>query len=268
MGAFNGILSLQSIVQFQRKIQSECLFPARRFVRNITQPPLSEFLGAGWSLVCNRRKLYAESEYFNSNTSPVRLLKLSADNSKYVRDFQHIQKFFAQNKNGCITMSNYLIRWNTSRLIIPRMHLLNFMQGFSQIPELEDKYADYELVFNFVAPYRTLDRFPEEHINKIISHLDKVAQFQKIVAEGASKEIIADIATQMWGSAEITDGCALDLKIIRIFEDLLDWSTSIRDLLNTSNVLSSSKDFNYSIEFRKGTTTELEAILNYITLKT
>jgi hypothetical protein len=205
------------------------------------------------------------------NISPVRLFKLSNENSKYVRDFQHIQKFFAQNKNGCITMSNYLVQWNTARAIIPKMHLLNFMQGLEQIPELTDKYQDYLKVYDYVKPFINLDEFPPESISRITAHLDKVAQFQRIVHEGATKEEIAEIATQMWGSSQITDGCALNLDILRIFEELIDWSTSIRNLLNCCKILTSSSnrtEFDYCLSYDEGTLEELEAVLNYITIKT
>lgn len=213
---------------------------------------------------------------FNDET-PVRLFKVAQDNVKYVKDFQHITKFFAYKRGTTITMSAHLIRWNTSRLIVPKMHLLNFMQGLEVIPMFADKFNNYKTLVEYVSTYMDVTRttsatFFEKAMEDVINHLDKVYQFQKLVAEGATQEQISTIATEMWGSSTITDGCAVDIKILAIFEELLDWSTSIRDLLNTSKVLNNRDEDVYStdghLDYETATEEELEAITNYIQLKT
>jgi hypothetical protein len=63
------------------------------------------------------------------------------------------------------------------------------------------------------------------------------------------------------------------MKIISIFEELLDWSSSIRGLLNTSVVLNTRNNTErYETDgmclYETATEEELEAITNYIQLKT
>jgi hypothetical protein len=47
----------------------------------------------------------------------------------------------------------------------------------------------------------------------------------------------------MWGSAEIQDGCAVDLDILNILNELLDWSKPVRDLLNGIEHLLGHSDY-------------------------
>lgn len=212
------------------------------------------------------------------DNSPVRLFKVAKDNIKYVKDFQHIQKFFAQKRGSTITMSSYLIRWNTARLLLPKMPLLNFMQGLSQIPQYTEQYDKYAKVVQYVSGFENLERWPtlkstfSTAMDDMVRHLDKVYQFQKLVADGATAEQIATVATEMWGSPTITDGCAVNIEIVTIFEELLDWSTSIRTLLNTSKVLNSRDEEGYTpnghFDFEEASEHEMESIADYIKLKT
>lgn len=225
-------------------------------------------------------KPYQESKEternFNDATA-VRLFKVAQDNVKYVKDFQHITKFFVQKRGTTITMSAHLIRWNTSRLIVSKMHLLNFMQGLGSIRQFDEKFAKYKTLVEYVSTYMDVTRttsatFFETAMQDMINHLDRVHQFQKLVADGATQEQISTIATEMWGSPTITDGCAVDIKILGIFEELLDWSSSIRSLLNTSKVLTNRDEDSYNtngeLEYDTATDEELEAITDYIQLKT
>jgi hypothetical protein len=215
---------------------------------------------------------------FTDNVA-VRLFKVAKDNVKYVKDFQHITKFFVQKRGTTITMSAHLIRWNTSRLLVPKMHLLNFMQGLEVIPQYNELTAKYKTLVEYVSKYVDIKEsksaeFLKTAMEDMVNHLDKVYQFQKLVAEGATQEQVATVAQEMWGSTTITDGCAVDMKIISIFEELLDWSSSIRALLNTSAVLNTRKNgantyqTNGMLQYVTATEEELEAITNYIQLKT
>lgn len=194
--------------------------------------------------------------------SKVRLLKVAQQNVKYYKDFKHITKFFKEIKNKTITMSNALIRWNTARLLQQKLEDLRFLNGFSSVSET--KAEQYKILKNYVDDYWRDLRFnaslgsDDTTQQQLISHLDKVGQFQLFVkANATDTESIAQLAKELFNpenGVEITDGCAIDLEIYNLYLELLDWAQPVKTLMNIINPLIYSKPI---------TVEEQEEILNY-----
>jgi hypothetical protein len=170
----------------------------------------------------------------------VRLIKVSKQNVKYVRDFKHVSKFFKEIKNKTITMSNKLIQWNTARLMKEGFHKLNFLKGFT--PVSEHHANQYSLIKNYIDEhYRSFssgrDRnYTDDHVEQLIAHMEKVAQLQLFVRENPDdKEAIAEMATQFFNpeaGVEINDGHAIDLQMYDMYKQLLDWVEPVQVMLN------------------------------------
>lgn len=174
--------------------------------------------------------------------SKVRLIKVAQDNVKYYQDFKHITKFFKDIRNKKITMSNALVRWNTARIIKQHFHKLQFMAGLETInPDIHNEFLKIQKYVD--ANYRTLDFGSRQvagaepnHITQLVSHLDKVGQFQLFVKENPEdKSAIAELAQRMFNPApgvEIEDGLAIDLCFYEPYLKLLDWAGPIEVMLN------------------------------------
>lgn len=185
------------------------------------------------------------------DTSKVRLLRVAQDNVKFYRDFKHITKFFKEIRKKTITMSNALVRWNTARLIKANMYKLRFMREFETINP--DLYNEFERIESYVESfYRTLDFGRQvqgaepNHLTQLISHLDKVGQFQVFVKENSEdKAAIAELAKRMFNpepGVEIEDGLAIELDIYEAFLKLLDWASPIEIMLNMVEPLTSANN--------------------------
>lgn len=183
-----------------------------------------------------------QSRYLNNfyDDSKVRLLKVAQQNVKYYKDFKHITKFFKEIKNKTITMSNALIRWNTARLLQEKLKDLQFLQGFK--PFSETKAEQYKILTDYVNSYWRELRFStklgcdDKTTEQLVSHLDKVGQFQLFVkANPTDTESIAQLATELFNpenGVEITDGCAIDLEIYNMYLELVDWAQPVKTLMN------------------------------------
>lgn len=180
----------------------------------------------------------------------VKLVKVAKDRVKFFMDFKHIQRFFLDIKNKTLTMSNALIRWNTGRLIARDLPKLKFLNNFSRFHPSYNKWY-VELVEYTNKYYRPLDAaakdskyfgLPENGYHDLITHMDKVTTFQLFVrANPTESEKIAELARDMFNpQTEITDGLAVEVAMMDKLNELLDFSTSIRTLLNEVGVLTSS----------------------------
>ena len=139
-------------------------------------------------------------------------------------------------------MSNALVRWNTARIIKQHFHKLQFMAGLETInPDIHNEFLKIQKYVD--ANYRTLDFGSRQvagaepnHITQLVSHLDKVGQFQLFVKENPEdKSAIAELAQRMFNPApgvEIEDGLAIDLCFYEPYLKLLDWAGPIEVMLN------------------------------------
>ena len=198
-----------------------------------------------------RYNIYSHAEAYRCahffDPHGIRIIKVAKDKVKLYQDFKHINKFFLKVNGHTITMSNKLIRWNTSRLVKEQLNKLNFLQNFPLDIEQKEKYNTLTkyVITNYVD--MKIDNVAMKNNSQaytdMLSHLDKVQQFQMLVKSEATAEEISIVAKEMWGSAEIQDGCAVDLDILNILNELLDWSKPVRDLLNGIEYLLGHSDY-------------------------
>lgn len=197
---------------------------------------------------------------FNDNL-PVRLIKVAQENTKYYRDFKHITKFFKQIKGKTITMANALIRWNTARLLSQRIGELQFLNGYGEINQARrDVYVKLTgYIMNYWRPFNVDTKVlgaDETTTGQLISHLDKVGQFQLFVQENPTDtESIAQLAKEFFNpekGVEITDGKAIDSEIYALYVELLDWAQPVRVLMNMVKPLvdNSTMDFDQQDEIK------------------
>jgi hypothetical protein len=174
------------------------------------------------------------AHYFKNDD--IRILKVSQSSSKYFKDFKHINKFFAQLNNGTITMSNILIQWNTARQLAAKLNQVAFLYNFSLVPEKQDEYRKLvEYTKTHFTDLRNLGKISEENspaYTTMINHLDKVQQFQTFVKSNANPEDIATLALEMWRSDTVTDGYAVELTLLESLDNLIEWSASVKSMLN------------------------------------
>jgi len=179
------------------------------------------------------------SNFYES--SLVRLIKVAQNNVKYYKDFKHITKFFKEIRNKTITMSNVLIRWNTARLLKEKIADLAFLRGFEQISP--DKAASYNKLTTYVTAYWRPMSFDTKILGaddtttgQLISHLDKVGQFQLFVRSNPDdKESIAQLAVELFNpqkGVEIENGKAIDTEMYDMYLELVDWCQPVKTLMN------------------------------------
>jgi hypothetical protein len=173
--------------------------------------------------------------------SPIRLIKVAQDNVKYYRDFKHINKFFKEIKSKTITMSNALVRWNTARIIAEKLPQLKFLNNFKQLSV--EKALKYERLKGYVDKYwrpisvnKDVMGADDGTTKAVISHLDKVTQFQLFVRQNPTDtESIAGLAQQLFNpqpGVEIENGCAIDTEVYDLYTELLEWSEPVHTLMN------------------------------------
>jgi hypothetical protein len=97
---------------------------------------------------------------------------------------------------------------------------------------------------------------------QLISHLDKVGQFQLFVkANPDDKESISQLALELFNpqpGVEIEDGRAIDTELYDLYLELIDWAQPVKAMLNMVSRL--TKAMNLSAE-------EEEAIRHYFTYR-
>lgn len=174
--------------------------------------------------------------FYDSND--IILVKVSKANVKYVRDFLPIQQFFMQIKQGVITMSNLLIKWNTARIIKQKLNKAAFLNNFNTFnSKLASKYKelrDYiDRNYRHLEPKQNAYGFNEEIYSNLITHLDNVKQFQDYVRTFPTETTtIAAMAQTLFGNPHISDGMAVDPAMIVLLEEVLNYADSVGTMLN------------------------------------
>lgn len=170
--------------------------------------------------------------------APVRLFKVSQENTKYYKDFKHISYFFKIIKNKTLTMANALVRWNTARIMYKNVHELKFLTNFRDFSI--DKNNDYaDIVLYIESYYRSITNaniIKSDKEAELTTYLDKVGDFQLFVTSHPNEtEAIASLAKELFNpgpGVEINNARAIDLDIYTKYVNLLDWATSIMTMLN------------------------------------
>lgn len=137
-------------------------------------------------------------------------------------------------------MSNILINWNTSRLMQAQLHKLQFLTNLEFAGKQHTQFLKFR---DYVRKhYRELEAdstvAKEELVTKLVGHLDTVQNFQEKVASGQySAEQIGQMAMANWKTDKVTDGCSIDLDLMKEFRELLEWAEPLSELFNRIPIL-------------------------------
>jgi len=148
-------------------------------------------------------------------------------------------------------MSNALVRWNTARLLQEKIAELQFLQGFNSISK--EKHEQWKKLSDYVSSYWREIRIgtnvlgaDDTTTGQLISHLDKVGQFQLFVRNNPEDtESIAALATQLFNpeaGVEIQDGRAIDTELYDMYLELVDWAQPVQVMFNMVRPLTHSVD--------------------------
>ena len=174
----------------------------------------------------------------------LKLIKVSKSNVRLYKDFNHVSKFYHQFKNGLLTMSNILIKWNTARLMMETMHKLEFLTNLSFAGKQQAQFMKFR---DYVRDnYRAIEEgstvATEEVVSKLTGHLDTVQAFQEKVASGQySAEQLGQIAMNTWKTDKITDACSIDLELLTEFKELVEWAEPLVEVFNRIPLLTGRK---------------------------
>lgn len=187
----------------------------------------------------------------------VKLIRVANDRKKYLQDFKPIEKFFLDIKGSKLTMSTALIEWNTSRLMVKEMDSLKFLANYGLF------HSDHHLLYKklrkyFNTYYRDADKYVHERdyhafskdaYDNLITHLDKVSQFQLLIRDSPDdKDGIAAIAKSTFDADGIDSAAAIDLSIYDDFKMLLDYYMPVMVMLNEIPVLSGTSSIPAELE--------------------
>lgn len=195
--------------------------------------------------------------YFDNKE--IMLVKASSANAKYMRDFRPIEQFFQVVRNKTLTMSNVLIRWNTARIIKAKLHHGNFLFNFetfnptyAKMYEELCRYVDNnyrDVVGHSTNSYFGLGR---STYTDLITHLDKVQQFQEFIATAPTDKEVADMAQFMFANKELQDGQAVDPTIMVLLTKVLEYSTATGIMFNYMSILTGMTTVNSLSTYQRG----------------
>jgi len=174
----------------------------------------------------------------------IRLVKASQTNIRYLRDFRHIKEFFVRIHNNTITMSNILIKWNTARIIKENLSRCAFLYNFQQFNgDFSNLYT--ELGQYVRSNYREVESltgdkygFSVQAYKDLINHLEKVRKFQDFITHNPDDKVtIANLAGELFGNKQISDGQAVDLEMIIKLNAVVEYAIACGPLLNHIPIL-------------------------------
>jgi len=139
-----------------------------------------------------------------------------------------------------VSMDNYLVKWNTARLITLELGKLKFFYGYKAInPELHEIYMylkDYAKNYNDITVYRHNNfGYDKEGYSSWIEYLDKMLEFQLFVISKEDNNEAGEIASRaknLFGNKDVADAYCADLHILNQLNLLLEYSESVRNLFN------------------------------------
>ena len=212
----------------------------------------------------------------------ITVIRASQKSAKSLKRFKHLSLFFAELRNNKISMSNALINWNTARIIQEKLYKCRFLNGFQGIDM--EKHQLYKKLEQFVkthyVPIKNISNqgfkaWQPGEAEALVDHCDSIFQFQKLVASGATPEVIANTAKSLFGNPKIQNSHGADLALVSEFEELLDWCEPYQ-FLNAIPVLVGdvvTSSYTYEIDPKACNTlvftNELEdAVRNYMKMVT
>jgi hypothetical protein len=166
----------------------------------------------------------------------VMIISIAPSDAKHFVRFQPITEFFLKIKNSTISMSNSLIRWNTARLIEKDLEKAHFLRNFQDFnPDMAEKADTLRVYVNAHYHTRSVSSFAPgtTAYQDLINHLTLVTQFQVFVIDNKDNpELIAAKAGKFFGNKEITDGCAVDVAMMDLLDEVMEYCNVLGGLLN------------------------------------
>jgi len=163
-----------------------------------------------------------------------------------------------------ISMSKYLIQWNTARIINKSLNDIKFMKGYEGINT--DIYVLYKEITLYhsehyaelLTSYGNRFGFEKDIYEEWVSHLDSLVELQRLIKESNDTDAISKKAIELFDNKDVTSINFVDLEILNKLEILLDYSEPIRNLFNFIVPLIKPKDNDIPYELEQ----ELREILN------
>lgn len=184
-------------------------------------------------------------------------LRFSKRNVKHVKDnpkFLKIRKLLYNNdeKNNMKALGDYFVPYFTGKYIHDTVKHLNYLHNFKPFnPEIHQ-------IYKYLSKY-IHDNYEHRVTHKLKNHpafiefrryADKLIEFQLFNRnKDKSDKEIEKKALELFGEKDVEKAYALNLNIVRLAEELEEYSSNIKTLFNEINFLTSSvKDIPDSAE--------------------
>jgi hypothetical protein len=178
----------------------------------------------------------------------IMLLRPAPESRKYMENYRTMDKFFRRIETTPtgkkLTMSNVLIKWNTSRILKDKLHAMAFLYNWETFNPVYNAYY-LRLVDYVTANYREMERYIQDNFygltretyRDLISHLDKVKEFQEFVMTKPTEKEIAEMAQFMFNNKAINDAQAVDIEIMEILAKVSEYCNAIGVMFNYMPIL-------------------------------
>lgn len=184
----------------------------------------------------------AEGQYYNMLSDPeledsYMTVMVSKENSKHlVHNGIYVKDFLLQFKDKHLTMSHYLVQWNTARHVqrklVERFKFLSSLRHLNkEIADIADELRDYACQYYTHSPLQS--KFEDE----FVKHTDTLLELQLFISRNADQpEAIAAKSMELFG-AEATNASAVDIDIYQKMELLIEMLAPVEIMFNDSKSL-------------------------------
>ena len=181
------------------------------------------------------------------------IIRVSQNKVKFITqnpNVKHIDELFLQlTDNNGYTMDNSLIKYYTAHKL-EKINNFKFLQGLKCIhPTLQEDYCELmDLRNDNYSRYeyrKVKDMAPD-----IISHMDKLFEFQKFMGECDDADLIEQKSKELFVLSDISEAKAADLSILAKYDNIVEFAEDVKPLLDELDCLE-NRDCNMSPELEK-----------------
>ena len=143
-----------------------------------------------------------------------------------------------------ISMDNRLIKWNTGRIIKDQLNKLEFFENYSLInKEMYDIYIHLKEYARNNYNGNAGIYHNDELYKSLVSHLDNMVEFQKMVESNDPTLDLANEAKARFDNENVRSTKAVNTQEIARLELLLEYARPVRILFN--NLVSLTSDYQH-----------------------
>lgn len=143
-----------------------------------------------------------------------------------------------------ISMDNRLIKWNTGRIIKDQLNKLEFFENYSLInKEMYDIYIHLKEYARNNYNGNAGIYHNDELYKSLVSHLDNMVEFQKMVESNDPTLDLANEAKARFDNENVRSTKAVNTQEIARLELLLEYARPVRILFN--NLVSLTNDYEH-----------------------